>query len=666
MSESRTRVGDLPSFLKKEYGLDWRNGSRETVMGVTYELEYQDRFHDEDDRPVWEPRFEWRWNYVEGELERDRLFVSPKIEKTADLCELYYFCGSVELQQPDGSMILTTPYHLFPSAEETEQHWREIAPGKEYPAGKVISVGRGNVVIFCDFVGEGEMLFQEIAEAMVKRGIPRREVGFICGGGKKSSSEEDGVPLSRQSVADWFNAGMLFAAIGSSGVMSEGLNLQGRVYPAVATIHLTLPWNQSNLDQRNGRVGRQGNGSAWIDQHYILSPRSTDPTRIDLIRRKKGVGDSFTQASDVENLEIESVSLTLDTLSEMLSFDPVAIRKRRAIEEARIEKLSAERSRQANRKRLARYFHQLLVFRKHKAYNSSDVPKLRSALEVDRQFLMKTFDGDTSALFSKIPEDGKLELFVTSFGDIYEIGDWIKSSHGHLFRVWDIVTTERGEIEIHAILAHPGNTYSGDIYRFSLHEFAWSKDARERWKTTSRSRIEEKRFYPMYPETSVYSMNCSYNKRYASLLFFEKIEDEETIEARLGRIFWYRDILVFFSNQEMQKHRQAICDVLARDGGNAAPVLYWTSNGRLKADYARSDLGEKMAVPSDPGFKDEYCLHTAVHAHESRHLADINHKFDVIADLCLWPDGIGSYQGPVREARAIGAEYAKNLGLVLA
>jgi hypothetical protein len=529
----------------------------------------------------------------------------------------------------------------------------------------VVSVNRGNVVIFCDFVGEGEMLFQEIVAAMVKRGIPRREVGFVCGGGKKSSSEEDGVPLSRQSVADWFNAGMLFAAIGSSGVMSEGLNLQGRVYPAVATIHLTLPWNQSNLDQRNGRVGRQGNGSAWIDQHYLLSPRSTDPTRIDLIRRKKGVGDSFTQASDEENLEIETVSLTLDTLSEMLSFDPVAIRKRRAIEEARIAKLSEERSRQTNRKRLARYFNQLMQFLKHKAYNSANVPQMREALEVDRQFLLNTFDEETSSLLSKIPEDGKLELFVTSFGDVYRIGDWIKSSHGHLFRIWDVVVTDKGEVEIHAILAHPGNTYSGDLYKFSLHEFAWSKESRERWKTTSRSRIEEKLFFPMYPKTSLSERSYPYNKRKAELLFFEKIEDAETFEARLRRVCSYRDILVFFCEKEMQQHRQALCDVLARSGGDAAPVLYWTSNGRLKADYARSDWGEAMAVPSDPGFKDEYCLHLALYAREA-FPKTINQKFDSLADLCLWPLGLNSWNGPVKEGRVIGSGYAKNLGLVLA
>jgi len=658
---ARKQIGELPDYLKKEFGLSWQQSSQVDLMGAVYQLNYRDRFFEE--RKPGESPLAWRWEYVKGELKGEAIFSAPKIEKTAELCELYYHAGSIELQQPDGSTVLSTPYHLFDSAEETERRWREIAPGQQYLAGKVLSVGRGNVVIFCDFVGSDEnnapTLFTEIARAIGRRGIPQQEIGFVCGGKVKKDSDEERQALSRQSVADWFNAGFLFAAIGSSGVMGEGLNLQGSVYPAVAAIHLTLPWNQSTLDQRNGRVGRQGNRSNWIDLHYLLSPQSSDLPRIDLIRRKKGVSDSFAKAVEEDGLKIESVAPTLDELSEMLSSNPVAIRKRRASEAIRLEAVRRQRLQQVSRKRLSRYFYQLLAYLKAKAERRPNIATLRDALEVDRQFLLSTLDAESGTVLGEIPDDGELGFLVTPSGEIYKNGDWVRASSGELFRIREILVAKNGNLEVQAIFADPDCTFRlGDLYSFSLHEFAWTQESRDRWKEGLRVKgTREETFFPIHPRQSSAALRHPGNTRKVKAFFFEAAQS--ALEDRLQSVDDYNQILACFSDLEMQNCRVQICKRLSLADGSA---LFWSSDGRLEAAFAGDRAPESMAVPSDLNFKEEYCLHLARHLGDGVERRDVNHGFLGMADLLLWPLGVDSWGGAKDKALLIGREYGLKIG----
>jgi hypothetical protein len=86
----------------------------------------------------------------------------------------------------------------------------------------------------------------------------------------------------------------------ANSVAYEGIDLQVR---SCAMHHLDLTWTPADLEQRNGRVVRQGNELPIVQIYYYLSDRSMDWYRYTLIQGKRGwLGDVLaSQARDTSN-----------------------------------------------------------------------------------------------------------------------------------------------------------------------------------------------------------------------------------------------------------------------------------------------------------------------------------------------------------------------------
>ena len=92
-----------------------------------------------------------------------------------------------------------------------------------------------------------EGIYGEIKRLLIARGIPADEIAFI---------HDFPTPSKKaQAFAD-VNAGRIRVMIASTEKAGTGVNMQQRLY---ALHHLDTPWRPSDVEQREGRILRQGN-----------------------------------------------------------------------------------------------------------------------------------------------------------------------------------------------------------------------------------------------------------------------------------------------------------------------------------------------------------------------------------------------------------------------
>ena len=93
----------------------------------------------------------------------------------------------------------------------------------------------------------GFSVYDDLKAALIERGVPEREIAFI----HDYNTDEQKASLFRK-----VNAGDIRFVIGSTQKMGAGTNVQERL---VALHHLDVPWRPSDIEQREGRIIRQGN-----------------------------------------------------------------------------------------------------------------------------------------------------------------------------------------------------------------------------------------------------------------------------------------------------------------------------------------------------------------------------------------------------------------------
>lgn len=90
-------------------------------------------------------------------------------------------------------------------------------------------------------------VYDDIKQKLIARGIPESEVRFI---------HEAKTDIQKQKLFDQINLGEARVTLGSTPKMGAGMNAQRKL---VALHHIDAPWRPSDLEQREGRILRQGN-----------------------------------------------------------------------------------------------------------------------------------------------------------------------------------------------------------------------------------------------------------------------------------------------------------------------------------------------------------------------------------------------------------------------
>jgi len=160
--------------------------------------------------------------------------------------------------------------------------WLETA-GNRYlqpDTGKPHPVPGAAQMVFSDLGTEaadgkrGFSAYLWIRDELVRLGVPREQVAFMQDS-KKSEA--------KQKLFAAVNGGKVRVLIGSTQTMGTGVNAQQRL---AALHHLDVPWLPSDIEQREGRIERQGNQNPEIGIYAYATLGSVDATSWQLLERK--------------------------------------------------------------------------------------------------------------------------------------------------------------------------------------------------------------------------------------------------------------------------------------------------------------------------------------------------------------------------------------------
>lgn len=154
---------------------------------------------------------------------------------------------------------------------------------------------RSTQLIFCDLSTPKAGVFNvydDIREKLVTRGIPKEEIQFI----------HDANTEARK--ADLFakvRSGTVRVLMGSTAKMGAGTNVQRKL---IALHHLDVPWRPSDIEQREGRMVRQGNENKEVAIYRYVTEATFDAYSWQLIENKQRfIGQVMTSKSPARSCD---------------------------------------------------------------------------------------------------------------------------------------------------------------------------------------------------------------------------------------------------------------------------------------------------------------------------------------------------------------------------
>jgi hypothetical protein len=127
---------------------------------------------------------------------------------------------------------------------------------------------RGTQMVFCDMgvhpTPWGYSAYEEIIQKLVARNIPRAQIAVV------GDADSD---AKKQALFDRVRSGQVRVLIGSTQKMGTGTNVQKRL---VALHHLDAPWKPAEVEQREGRILRQGNENEEVAIYRYVTEGSFD------------------------------------------------------------------------------------------------------------------------------------------------------------------------------------------------------------------------------------------------------------------------------------------------------------------------------------------------------------------------------------------------------
>jgi N12 class adenine-specific DNA methylase len=176
------------------------------------------------------------------------------------------------------------------------------------PAGGDDPPPGGMQIVFCDMGtpgGAGMNAYQKLRDELAARGMDPKSIRFM------HEAKND------REKAELFAAarnGQVSVLVGSTEKMGVGTNVQRR---AVALHHLDAPWRPSDVEQRDGRIMRQGNTNAEVAIFRYVTEGSFDAYMWQTLERKKKFIDQIMRGKMGDVREIEDVGDTALSYAEV-------------------------------------------------------------------------------------------------------------------------------------------------------------------------------------------------------------------------------------------------------------------------------------------------------------------------------------------------------------
>ena len=176
---------------------------------------------------------------------------------------------------------------------------------------------RSTQMIFCDLSTPKDdgtfSVYDDVRAKLLELGVPENEIAFI----HNAKSE-----VQKKDLFGKVRSGQVRILLGSTQRMGAGTNCQQKL---IALHHLDCPWRPSDLQQREGRIIRQGNENKEVDIYSYVTEGTFDAYLYQLVESKqKFISQIMTSKSPVRSAEdVDEQALSYAEIKALASGNPM-------------------------------------------------------------------------------------------------------------------------------------------------------------------------------------------------------------------------------------------------------------------------------------------------------------------------------------------------------
>lgn len=222
---------------------------------------------------------------------------------------------------------------------------------KIYKEWKDSSDRHGAQLVFCDQSipdrsSNDPNVYDALKSRLIELGIPESNIAFV---------QDAKTDKAQAALFEAVNEGRVRVLIGSTQKMGAGTNMQQKL---VALHHLDCPWRPRDIEQREGRILRQGNENKEVRIYNYVTKGTYDENLWDTVNTKKNVinqlmiGDKSTRNADTSDVDGDN----FEALIELANADPDTKRYRQVMSqltELESAKTTFEKSQELSKRVLA-------------------------------------------------------------------------------------------------------------------------------------------------------------------------------------------------------------------------------------------------------------------------------------------------------------------------
>lgn len=209
---------------------------------------------------------------------------------------------------------------VCPTAPDSSLYKVSVAASNIYDIWDKTKSDKSVQLVFCDLAtpgSQGFSVYEDIKEKLIQKGIPAEEIAFI---------HDADTEAKKTTLFSKTRAGTIRILIGSTFKMGAGTNVQDR---AIALHHLDAPWRPRDIEQREGRILRQGNKNKKVMIFRYVTKGSFDAYMWQTLENKarfiNQIRSGCTTARSAE--DVDATSLSFAEVKALASGNPLILEK---------------------------------------------------------------------------------------------------------------------------------------------------------------------------------------------------------------------------------------------------------------------------------------------------------------------------------------------------
>ena len=236
----------------------------------------------------------------------------------------------------DGRKLALDQRLLNPLLPDVEGSKVNVCAEQVYEIWKDTQKDHLTQLVFCDLSTpktDGNFsVYNDLRDKLVARGIPEEEIAFV-----HSAANE----TQKQQLFGKVRAGQVRVLLGSTAKMGAGTNVQDKL---IALHDLDCPWRPRDLEQRSGRIIRQGNQNPEVQIYRYVTEGTFDSYLYQMVENKQRfISQVFTSKAPARVMqEIDDVVLSYNEIKALATGNPQIIE--RANLETEVNKLKMLRA----------------------------------------------------------------------------------------------------------------------------------------------------------------------------------------------------------------------------------------------------------------------------------------------------------------------------------